>query len=189
MSNDLVAAGEKTKINWTKIIFLFVGIILFAVVYASSQWPDAVDPMGKHFELSKEAKGALAVFLLAGTWWVFEVVPIGVTSLAIGVLQAMFLIRPAKVAFTDFMVPSVMFIFASIVIGLVFTKVGLTKRLAYKMLIIVGEKTSMIYLGCFVVTGALTLIMAHTAVAATIYPLLLSIYALYGEGEQTDEIW
>ena len=184
MSNDLVAADEKTKINWTKIIFLFVGIFLFAVVYTSSQWPDAIDPMGKHFELSKEAKGALAVFLLAGTWWVFEVVPIGVTSLAIGVLQAMFLIRPAKVAFTDFMVPSVLFIFASIVIGLVFTKVGLTKRLAYKMLIIVGEKTSMIYLGCFVVTGALTLIMAHTAVAATIYPLLLSIYALYGEGEK-----
>ena len=184
MSNDLVAGDEKTKINWTKIIFLFVGIILFIVVYTSSSWPDAIDPMGKHFALSKEAKGALAVFLLAGTWWVFEVVPIGVTSLAIGVLQAMFLIRPAKVAFTDFMVPSVMFIFASIVIGLVFTKVGLTKRLAYKMLIIVGEKTSMIYLGCFVVTGALTLIMAHTAVAATIYPLLLSIYALYGEGNK-----
>ena len=184
MSNDLVEGDGKTKINWTKIIFLFVGIFLFVVVYMSSQWPDAVDPMGKHFALSKEAKGALAVFLLAGTWWVFEVVPIGVTSLAIGVLQAMFLIRPAKVAFTDFMVPSVMFIFASIVIGLVFTKVGLTKRLAYKMLIIVGEKTSMIYLGCFVVTGALTLIMAHTAVAATIYPLLLSIYALYGEGNK-----
>ncbi len=184
MSNDIASADGKPKINWTKIIFLFVGIFLFIIVYASSSWPDAIDPLGKHFALSKEAKGALAVFLLAGTWWVFEVVPIGVTSLAIGVLQAMFLIRPAKVAFTDFMVPSVMFIFASIVIGLVFTKVGLTKRLAYKMLMVVGERTSMIYLGCFVVTGALTLIMAHTAVAATIYPLLLSIYALYGEGNK-----
>ena len=184
MSNGFVAEEEKTRINWTKTIFLFVGIFLFIVVYTSSSWPDAIDPMGKHFALSKEAKGALAVFLLAGTWWVFEVVPIGVTSLAIGVLQAMFLIRPAKVAFTDFMVPSVMFIFASIVIGLVFTKVGLTKRLAYKMLIVVGEKTSMIYLGCFVVTAALAHIMAHTAVAATIYPLLLSIYALYGEGDK-----
>jgi len=140
--------------------------------------------MGKHFELSREAKGALAVFLLAGTWWVFEVVPIGITSLAIGVLQAMFLIRPAREAFTDFMVPSVMFIFASIMIGLVFTKTGLTRRLAYKMLVVVGEKTSMIYLGCFVVTAALTHIMAHTAVAATIYPLLVSIYALYGEGDK-----
>ena len=94
------------------------------------------------------------------------------------------MIRPAKVAFKDFMDPSVMFIFGSIVIGLVFTKVGLTKRLAYKMLAIVGEKTSMIYLGCFLVTAALAHIMAHTAVAATIYPLLVAIYALYGEGDK-----
>ena len=171
------------KINWRKIGFLFLGIFLFAVVYYAPPWPDAVDPTGKHFMLSREAKGALAVFLLAGTWWVFEVVPIGITSLAIGVLQALFLIRPAKVAFKDFMDPSVMFIFASIMIGLVFTKTGLTKRLAYKMLIIVGERTSMILLGAFVVTAALTHVMAHTAVAATIYPLLISIYALYGEGE------
>jgi len=181
MSNGI---SEKANIDWKKMGFLFLGVALFAVVYWSPAWPDAIDPMGKPFELSREAKGALAVFLLAGTWWVFEVVPIGITSLAIGVLQAMFLIRPAREAFTDFMVPSVMFIFASIMIGLVFTKTGLTRRLAYKMLVIVGEKTSMIYLGCFVVTAALTHIMAHTAVAATIYPLLVSIYALYGEGDK-----
>jgi sodium-dependent dicarboxylate transporter 2/3/5 len=179
---DNIAAPK--NIDWKRMGFLFLGLVLFTVVYLAPAWPDAVDPMGKHFPLSKEAKGAIAVFLLAATWWVFEVVPIGVTSLAIGVLQAMFLIRPARDAFTDFMVPSVMFIFASIMIGLVFTKTGLTKRLAYKMLIIVGEKTSMIYLGCFVVTSILTHIMAHTAVAATIYPLLISIYALYGEGDK-----
>jgi sodium-dependent dicarboxylate transporter 2/3/5 len=42
----------------------------------------------------------------------------------------------------------------------------------------------MIYLGCFVLTAALTHIMAHTAVAATIYPLLVAIYAMYGEGDK-----
>ncbi len=181
MSDDFAATRN---IDWKKMGYLFLGMALFAVVNWSPAWPDAVDPMGKHFLLSREAKGAIAVFLLAGTWWVFEVVPIGVTSLAIGVLQSLFLIRSARDAFTDFMVPSVMFIFASMMIGFVFTKTGLTKRLAYKMLIIVGEKTSMIYLGCFVVTSALTHIMAHTAVAATIYPLLISIYALYGEGDK-----
>jgi sodium-dependent dicarboxylate transporter 2/3/5 len=176
--------GIASQINWKKLIFFFLGVMLFSITYYSPPWPDAIDPLGKHFELTREGKGALAVFLLAGTWWVFEVVPIGITSLAIGVLQALFLIRPAKVAFKDFMDPSVMFIFASIVIGLVFTKTGLTRRLAYKMLAIVGERTSMIYLGCFVVTAALTHIMAHTAVAATIYPLLLAIYSLYGEGDR-----
>jgi len=184
MSDSTAGHMEKKHFDWKKTGFLLLGLVLFCVVYYSPAWPDAVDPMDKHFILTREGKGAIAVFLLAATWWVFEVVPIGVTSLAIGVLQALFLIRPARDAFTDFMVPSVMFIFASIMIGLVFTKTGLTRRLAYKMLMIVGEKTSMIYLGCFVVTSALAHIMAHTAVAATIYPLLVSIYALYGEGDK-----
>ena len=74
MSNGI---SGKANIDWKKMGFLFLGVALFAVVYWSPAWPDAVDPMGKHFELSREAKGALAVFLLAGTWWVFEVVPIG----------------------------------------------------------------------------------------------------------------
>jgi sodium-dependent dicarboxylate transporter 2/3/5 len=182
MSQNVIATQPRFSIG--NLIAMFTGILLFAIVYYSPPWADAIDPMGEHFVLSKEAKGALAVFLLAGTWWVFEVLPIGVTSITIGVLQALFLIRPAKVAFRDFMDPSVMFIFASIMIGMVFTKTGLTKRLAYKMLMIVGEKTSMIYLGCFVVTAALAHIMAHTAVAATIYPLLISIYAMYGESDK-----
>ncbi|MGD9289400.1 MAG: SLC13 family permease [Desulfobacterales bacterium] len=181
MSDNIATAKN---IDWKRIGFLFLGIFLFAVVYWSPAWPDAVDPNGKNFILSTAGKGAIAVFLLAATWWVFEVVPIGVTSLAIGVLQVLFMIRPANEAFKDFMDPNVLFIFGSIVVGLVFTKTGLTRRIAYKMLVIVGEKTSMIYLGCFVLTSALTHIMAHTAVAATIYPLLVAIYAMYGEGDK-----
>jgi len=171
------------KIDWRRIIFISIGLALFALVYFSPAWPDAVDPAGKHFALSREGKAALAIFLLAGTWWVFEVVPIGVTSLLIGMMQTLFMVRSATSIFGDFMRPSVMFIFASLMVGTVFTKTGLTRRLAYKMLVIVGERTSMIYLGCFVVTAALTHIMAHTAVAATIYPLLLTIYAFYEGGE------
>jgi sodium-dependent dicarboxylate transporter 2/3/5 len=102
----------------------------------------------------------------------------------VGVVQALFLIRDSKAAFNDFMDPSVWFIFGSIVIGMAFSRTGLTKRMAYKMLTLVGERTSMIYLGCFVMTAALTLIMAHTAVAAAIYPLLMAIYTLYGEEDK-----
>ena len=178
---EIVVSEVKRKIDWSRIFFILLGLTFFFVFNYMKPLPDAVDPMGEHFPLSKEGKAAIALFLLAGTWWVFEVVPIGVTSIAIGVFQAMFFIRPAKEAFRSFMDPSVWFIFGSIVIGMVFTRTGLTKRLAYKMLTIVGEKTSMIYLGCFVVTAALTHVMAHTAVAATMFPLLM---ALYGEGDK-----
>jgi sodium-dependent dicarboxylate transporter 2/3/5 len=160
-------------------VFILLGLALFTVVYFSPQPPDAVDPMGVAFQLTREGRLALGLFFLAATWWVAEVVPIGITAITIGVVQALFLIRPARDAFTDYMDPSVWFIFGSLMIGMVFTRTGLTRRMAYKMLALVGERTSMIYLGCFVMTGALTLIMAHTAVAATLYPLLVAVYALY----------
>ncbi len=195
---------SKDKLDVKRLFFIFLGIGLFFLVYFSPAWPDATDPNGVKFVLSPQGKAALALFALAATWWVTEVVPIGVTSITIGIVQAMFFIRPdvlpvppdmvaandidwdqikpisgAWRSFTDFLAPSVWFIFGSLSFGAVFTKTGLTRRMAYKMLSIVGERTSMIYLGCFVMTSALTLIMAHTAVAATIYPLLVTIYALY----------
>ena len=180
----LVAAPSKVPFDWKRVFFILLGLGLFLFIYFMPQWGDAVDPTGKTFSLTKQGKGAIALFLLAGIWWVFEVIPIGVTAIAIGVFQALFAIRPAKEAFKDFMDPSVMFIFGSVVVGLAFTKAGLTKRIAYKMLELVGENTGKILLGALLVTASLTLVMAHTAAAATVYPILLAILALYGEGDK-----
>ena len=205
-------AGKAKWVDWKKHVWMLVGVALFCIVYFCPPFPNAVDPRGQQFALSHEGKAALALFLLTATWWVFEVIPIGVTSIMIGVIQVLFMIRPgkvvmeqvtgvveagmdltgkvqeilspAKVVFGDFMDPAVWFIIGSITFGMVFSKTGLTNRMAYRMLIVVGERTSMIYLGSFVITAALTLIMAHTAVAATIYPLLMAIYALYTEEEK-----
>jgi solute carrier family 13 (sodium-dependent dicarboxylate transporter), member 2/3/5 len=181
---EIVVAEAKPKFEWKRVFFILLGLGTFFLIYYMPPWAAAVDPTGKAFPLSPEGKGAIALFLMAGIWWVFEVVPIGVTAIAIGVFQALFAIRSAKEAFRDFMDPSVMFIFGSVVIGLAFTTTGLTKRLAYKMLAVVGERTSMILLGSCVVTAGLTLVMAHTAAAATVFPILLAINALYGEGDK-----
>ncbi|MBA3015736.1 MAG: SLC13 family permease [Proteobacteria bacterium] len=180
----VIATEAKEPFDWKRVFFIFLGLGIFLLIYYMPPWKDAIDPGGKAFPLSVEGKGAIALFLMAGIWWVFEVIPIGATALAIGVFQGLFAIRPAKEAFKDFMDPSVMFIFGSVVVGLAFTKSGLTKRLAYKMLEVVGEKTSMILLGCFVVTAGLAHFMAHTAAAATVFPILMAIYALYGEGDK-----
>lgn len=177
-------AAERLPIDPIKTLILLFGLAIFLAIYFSPPWSAAIDPVGKVFVLSHEGKAAIGLFLMAGIWWVFEVIPIGVTSLAIGVFQAMFFIRPAKDAFHDFMDPSVMFIFGSMVIGLAFTRSGLTKRIAYKMLSVAGERTDMILLGALVVTAGLAHLMAHTAVAATMFPILLAIYSLYGEGSK-----
>jgi sodium-dependent dicarboxylate transporter 2/3/5 len=175
---------KRSPFDWKKTLILLAGMAVFLAIYFSPPWSAAVDPTGKEFVLSPEGKAAIALFLMAGIWWIFEVIPIGVTAIAIGVFQALFAIRPAKEAFRDFMDPSVMFIFGSMVVGLAFTKSGLTKRLAYKMLTVAGENTNMILLGTMIVTAALAHLMAHTAAAATMFPILLAIYALYGEGDK-----
>jgi len=168
------------RVDKRNVLCMLLGLSLFTAFFLAPIPDPAIDPGGQSFPLTYQGKAALALFFLAATWWVFEVIPIGVTSICIGVIQALFLIREPRVAFTDFMDPSVWFIFGSLVIGMVFTKTGLTRRMAYKTLSLVGERTSMIYLGCFVLTSSLTLIMAHTAVAATIFPLLMTIYSMYG---------
>jgi len=184
MPEEIHLAAVVRRVDWGRIVILLLGVLLFAVVYLSGAWPDAVDPKGAHFVLTHEGKACLALSLLALTWWLGEVVPIGVTSVAIGVVQALFLIRSPRSAFTDFMDPSVWFIIGSLVIGMVFTRTGLTQRVAYRMLLLVGERTRIIYLGCFATTGLMTLVMAHTAVAAVTFPLLMAVYSLYPEDDK-----
>lgn len=160
--------------------FVFLGIAVLLLFYFMPPIAPAVDPMGKSFELTQAGKAGIGLFLLAGIWWVFEVVPIGVTSIAIGVLQPVFGIRTAKEAFRDFMDPTVLFILGSLLVGVAFTQCGITKRIAYKMLVIVGEDSRKILLGVFVLTALLTHVMAHTAVAGAMFPIMMSILALYG---------
>lgn len=184
MNEERTAALAAPLADWRRHFFLVLGIAAFLLVYLAPPFPDAADPAGETVALTRAGQAALGLFLLAAVWWVFEAVPIAATSLAIGVVQALFFIRPAKDAFRDFMDPAVLFIFGSMAIGAAFTRTGLTRRLAYAVLARTGERTDVILLAALGVTAALTLVMAHTAAAATVFPILLAIYALYGEGDK-----
>ncbi len=184
MPEEIILAPKKVPIDWKRVIFILLGLGVFFLFYLIETLPDAVDPQQRVFKLSWEGKMSIGLFLMAGVWWVFEVMPIGATSIAIGLFQTLFYLRPAKEALGDFLDPAVWFIFGSVVVGLAFSASGLTKRMAYKMLGLVGEKTSFILLGTFLVIAGMTLLMAHTAVAAAIFPLLMAIHALYTESDQ-----
>ena len=86
---------DKFHLDIKKTLILLFGLAVFLVIYYSDPWSVAIDPSGKEFVLSHEGKAAIGLFLMAGIWWVFEVIPIGITAIAIGVFQALFLIRPA----------------------------------------------------------------------------------------------
>jgi sodium-dependent dicarboxylate transporter 2/3/5 len=170
--------------DWKRIFFIALGLALFFTFYYMNDLADAVDPSGKHFPLPSQGRMAIGLFLMAAVWWIFEVMPIGATAIAIGLFQVIFGIRTSDQALRDFFDPSVWFIFGSVVMGLAFAHSGLTKRMAYKMLGIVGENTNFILLGTFIIVSGMTLLMAHTAVAAAMFPLLMAIHSLYSESDQ-----
>jgi sodium-dependent dicarboxylate transporter 2/3/5 len=182
---DIAASDTRKSFNYVRLTAMLFGIAAFSAAALAPELPAVIDPEGQNIKLSRQGAMALGLFLLAVSWWVFEVIPIGVTSITIGVLQAIFLIRDPRTAFTDFMDPAVWFIIGSITIGTAFSRTGLTNRMAYNMLAIVGERTSRIYLGCFLMTAGLTLFMAHTAVAAALFPLMMAIHHLYTDEEQS----
>lgn len=197
MARWRLPTSRRDRLAWQRVLWIVVGLAVFLLLYLVPLPPAAIDASGGRHPLTPEGKAALALFGLAVVWWVAEVVPIGVTSIAVGVIQAMLLIRPpqvlaqggrvisgAELAFKDFMHPSVWFVFGSVVFGMVLTKTGVTRRMAYGMLVVTGERTVMILGGCVVLTAFLTLFMAHTAVAATVYPLLILVHRLYEEDER-----
>ncbi len=156
-----------------------VGALLFVLSVVLPGLPDSLAPDGRTVVLGREGQAALGLFLLAGVWWVFEVIPVGITAIVVGIVQSVWLIRDSRTALTDYMDPSVWFIVGSLLIGMAFAKTGLTRRLAFRMLSVIPENTRLIYLGVFAMTAGLTLFMAHTAVAAAVFPLLLVVHNLY----------
>jgi len=181
-----IEGPRRFVIDWRRVFFILLGLFFFFAFYFMNELPDAVDPAGKHFPLPPQGRMALGLFLMAAMWWIFEVMPIGATAIAIGLFQVIFGIRTSDQALKDFFDPSVWFIFGSVVMGAAFSHSGLTRRMAYKMLVIVGEDTRFILLGTFCIIAGMTLLMAHTAVAAALFPLLLAIHSFYSDtGEPT----
>ncbi|MFZ2446153.1 MAG: SLC13 family permease [Syntrophobacteraceae bacterium] len=170
------------KADWTRLSFAVLGLVCFLALYFLPISDSAVDPKGVSFPLTREGRGAIGLFVLALVWWISEVVPIGITAITVGVLQVLFGIRPAAAAFKDFMDPAILFIFGSIVIGIALTRSGLTKRIIYKILGLAGDRSAPVLLACLAATAALAHLMPHTAVAAIMFPVLLGVTDLYGEG-------
>lgn len=58
----LALSREKKRFDWKRLLFILTGIVFFAIVYFFPPWPDAVDPTGAHFILTREGRGPWLFF-------------------------------------------------------------------------------------------------------------------------------
>ena len=184
MPEEIKLAPKKLAIDYKRIIFILLGLGVFILFYLIPGLPDAVDPGGKSLSCPGRGKWPWASFSWPESGGSLRLCPSASPPLPSACSRySSTSVRPKMPWAISWTPPSGSFS-APWSSAPHFSASGLTKRMAYKMLNIVGERTNLILLGTFLVTAAMTLIMAHTAVAAALFPLLMAINALYSESDQ-----
>ncbi len=117
----------------------------------------------------------LAVAVLMALWWVTEIVPLAITSLLPVVLfPVLGIMNGRDVSSTYF--NSVIFLFlGGFLVALAIQKWDLHKRIALKILLMVGTGPAKILLGFMLATAFLSMWISNTATTMLMIPILISI--------------
>lgn len=117
----------------------------------------------------------LAVAILMALWWVTEIVPLAITSLLPVVLFPIFGIMNGKDVSSTYFNHVIFLFLGGFLIALAMQKWDLHKRIALKILLIVGTGPARILLGFMLATSFLSMWISNTATTMLMIPILISI--------------
>ncbi len=117
----------------------------------------------------------LAVAILMAIWWVTEIVPLAITSLLPIVLFPAFGIMDGREVSATYFNHVIFLFIGGFLVALAIQKWGLHKRIALRILKIVGSSPARILLGFMFATAFLSMWISNTATAMLMVPILLSI--------------
>ncbi len=118
----------------------------------------------------------IVVWMLS--WWITNVVPIGVTALLPIILFPLTGIMVLRETTINYANPVIYLFFGGFVIGLAIEKWNLHKRIALNIMNAAGEKPSRVILGCMLATALLSMWISNTATTVMMLPIGLSVVAL-----------
>jgi len=122
-----------------------------------------------------EVTATLAVAVLMASWWVTEAIPLSITALLPLVLFPMFGILDGKEVSITYMNHIIFIFIGGFVMALAMEKWNLHKRIALKILMIVGVSPGRILLGFMLATVFLSMWISNTATTMMMIPIVLSI--------------
>ena len=146
------------------IVFLAAPVLFFYLVF--------------FVELDKEQPAityTLAVALLMALWWVTEIVPLAVTSLLPFVLFPLLGVMNGKDVASNYFNDIIFLFLGGFLFALAMQKWNLHRRIALKLLIIVGNSPARIMLGFMLATSFLSMWISNTATTMLMVPILMSI--------------
>ncbi len=127
--------------------------------------------------LTREGQKALAVFALCVFYWVFDVLPLMITSLLAIVLLPLTGVLSSREAYAQFGNEAVFFILGAFILAAAMMRSGLSARLALWVLRRYGHRPVTMLRGIFLINGAMSFFMSEHAVAAMTFPMVVEIAA------------
>ncbi len=117
----------------------------------------------------------LAVAVLMALWWVTEIVPLAITSLLPVVLFPVLGVMNGKDVSSTYFNHVIFLFLGGFLIALAIQKWDLHKRIALKILLLVGTSPARILLGFMLATAFLSMWISNTATTMLMIPILISI--------------
>jgi sodium-dependent dicarboxylate transporter 2/3/5 len=136
--------------------------------------------------LTGAGQAVLATAAVMSVWWITEALPIPVTALLPLVLFPLL----GVMSMTDTAAPyghELVFLFlGGFVLALAVERSGLHRRIALRVILVVGEGPSRLVLGFMLATAVLSMWISNTATVMLMLPIALAVIAQV-RGEQSDE--
>ncbi len=141
-----------------------IGVILSIVGFYSVS--SAEYPMASY---------ATAMIILMAVWWIFEVVPIAMTSLIPLLFLPFVGLMDMREVGTFYGRPIIFLFLGGFLLAIGLKKSGVHKRIALFILKVIGEKPSSIVLGFMIASAFLSMWISNTASVLVMLPIALSI--------------
>ena len=145
----------------TQFIGLLLGPLFFSMIY----WGLPLEG------LSLEGRGVFAIIVLVATWWILEVMPLGITSLLPIILLPIFTNVSGKIAATSYADPLNFLFLGGFAIALALERWRLHERIAITVISLVGTSLSGLIIGFMLATGILSMWVSNTATALLMIPI------------------
>ena len=146
----------------TKKLFIGLGIAALYFIITALPAPDGLTPVGKK---------AIAMMLAAVLVWVFEVIPIAVSSILFTLLPVVAGIIPLPKVMAHFATPTVFFVFAMFCISIAFQNSGLNRRVVLWTSLRSRGTPSRLLFFLMMVSALLSTFLADIPVVAMMLPV------------------
>ncbi|WP_110599538.1 SLC13 family permease [Salinicola lusitanus] len=157
-----------------------VGLVLGPLWVVATQLLPA--PVG----MEPAAWHCVGLALLLATWWATEAIPIPATSLLPIPLAPALGIADLKGTAASYANPTIFLFLGGFLLGIAMQRWNLHRRIALRILDVVGQKPRQQIAGFMLATGFISMWVSNTATAIMMLPIGMSVVSLFADAESED---